>query len=257
MTASTCHQMWSSEDQWKSSSRLKEHPLPWSENKRPWWDFTQNTSLLLMYPFTWTGSGEYPLHRKLFVTMGLTEIWVVLLSSFTKSVMGLKWTTALLQTPWRQGLRVRSNTQEDRDRSAPNKPSEVKRPDLSCLQWLQHQTWIDSFCLSVGQVLTLTCAKLQRQRALLRGGGLEAWNRNRALNHQLILSPILRHCSRLWYQLCKTNRKSQVGFCRHFIPWIKLQQPMSFTLIPAKNSWLSTEALRTPGESKRKLELEQ
>lgn len=126
---STCHQMWWCEGQWKNSSRLREHPLRLSGI---WEIFFNSTSLqvwkcskkiYLKDPFTRTGSGEYPLQRKFCVTIGLTEIWVVLLSSFTKSVMELKWTTARLQTPSLQGPQDRSNPQEDRDRSAPKYPS--------------------------------------------------------------------------------------------------------------------------------------
>lgn len=57
--------------------------------------------------------------------MDLTEICVVLLPSLTKSVTGLKWIRARLQTPFLQGPRDSSTTQEDKDTSAPNEPSSV------------------------------------------------------------------------------------------------------------------------------------
>lgn len=58
--------------------------------------------------------------------MGFTEIRVVLLS-LTKSVTAPKWTTARLQTPSLQGLWDRSNTQEDKDRSASKKSFNKKK----------------------------------------------------------------------------------------------------------------------------------
>lgn len=75
--------------------------------------------------FTSTGSVEYPFQRKFCVSMDLTEICVVLFPSLTKSVTGLKWIRARLQTPFLQGPWGRSTTQEDRDRSAPSKPSSL------------------------------------------------------------------------------------------------------------------------------------
>lgn len=77
--------------------------------------------------------------------MDLTEIWVVLFPSLTKSVTAPKWIRARLQIPFWQGPWGRSTTQEDRDRSAPSEPSSVpgtNRKMVSLTQWFTQLTSI-------------------------------------------------------------------------------------------------------------------
>lgn len=156
-----------------------------------------------MVPFTSTGSGEYPFHRKLGELIGAAEIRVVRFPSLIKSVTGLKWMRAWLQMPSWQGTRGRSTRQEDRDTSAPCRPSPLPSTGRNGrAKTVRIRIRLNSL---LSLLLTFTAgAKLQRQGAVSSCGErclTQAQQRNCALHHKLIQLSVLPNAADLWSQL--------------------------------------------------------
>lgn len=134
------------------------------------------------------------------------EIWVVLLPSLTKSVTGLKWIRARLQTPSLHGPRDRSTTQEDRDRSVPKKPSSATQQGVGgglFAWWLNRTINISAGLLTPTVVLLFFCAGLDNV-SFRRDGFIM----NKQVQQEKIMS-LMGDTFKIFNQVCYFKEVSQ------------------------------------------------